>query len=483
MEGIPGENESQSGVFVTVMRRGLLKEHSSILNAVLHLLDWAGIIFAAWLAHRLYLGNSSLPAAYGVVIGIVVLLSALLFPRFNLYEAWRGASLFDEVRAMTLAWALVLSLLFAFAFTTKMGIQFSRGWIGIWSVLGWSALVCGRLLLRVGLRWLRSHGYNQRRIVIVGTEGLGEELAERLLISPWIGLQVTGFFNVGGGAPQPGVPVLGGLPDVADYVAKARIDQVWIALPLKDQDKVESLLHELRHSVVDIRFVPDIFGFRLLNHSVTEVAGFPVMNLSATPMVGVNRLVKAVEDRLLALLILLMISPLMLLIALGVKLSSPGPVLFKQGRLGWDGQPFKVYKFRSMVVHQETGGQLTQASRGDARVTPFGAFLRRSSLDELPQFFNVLQGTMSIVGPRPHAISHNEQYKELIDDYMQRHKVKPGITGWAQINGWRGETDTLEKMSKRVEYDLYYIENWSLWFDLRIILLTVFKGFINKNAY
>jgi len=466
-----------------VIRRGLLKEYSSMLNAVLHALDWTGIVFAAWAAHRLYLGNWGLPAAYNVVIGIVVLLAALLFPRFNLYQAWRGASLFDEVRAMTLAWALVLFLLFAFAFTTKMGIQFSRGWIGVWSLLGWVVLISGRILLRVGLRWLRSHGYNQRRIVIVGGEGLGEEVARRLLVSPWIGLQVVGFFNASPGVPQPGVPVLGGLLDVADYVAKERIDQVWIALPLKEQDKVESLLYALRHSAVDIRFVPDIFGFRLLNHSVTEVAGFPVMNLSITPMVGVNRLVKALEDRLLALLILLLISPLMLLIALGVKLTSPGPVLFKQKRLGWDGQPFKVYKFRSMVVHQEEGGQLTQASKGDARATPFGAFLRRTSLDELPQFFNVLRGTMSIVGPRPHAIEHNEQYKDLVDDYMLRHKVKPGITGWAQVNGWRGETDTLEKMRKRVEYDLYYIENWSLWFDLRIILLTVFKGFINKNAY
>lgn len=455
-----------------------------MLNAALHAFDWSGIVLAAWAAHSLYLGNWGLPAAYSVVIGIVVLLAALLFPRFNLYQAWRGASIFDEVRAVTLAWALVLFLLFAFAFTTKMGVQFSRGWIGVWSLLGWGTLVSGRVFLRVALRWLRSHGFNQRRIVIVGAEGLGEEVARRLLASPWIGLQVAGFFNASPAThAEPGVPILGGLPDVVGYVEEERIDQVWIALPLKEQDKVESLLHELRHSVVDIRFIPDIFGFRLLNHSVTEVAGFPVMNLSITPMVGVNRLVKALEDRVLASLILLLISPLLLLIALGVKFSSPGPVLFQQKRLGWDGQPFMVYKFRSMVIHQEGGGQLTQASKGDARITPFGAFLRRTSLDELPQFFNVLQGTMSIVGPRPHAIEHNEQYKELVDDYMLRHKVKPGITGWAQINGWRGETDTLEKMRKRVEYDLYYIENWSLWFDLRIILLTVFKGFINKNAY
>jgi putative colanic acid biosynthesis UDP-glucose lipid carrier transferase len=464
--------------------RGILKEHATVLNALLHVSDWGAIAIAAWAAHLFYLGNWGLPAAYGVVIGIVVLLAALLFPRFNLYQAWRGASIFDEVRAITLAWALVLFLLFTFAFTTKMGIHFSRGWIGIWALLGWGVLVSCRVFLRVALRWLRSHGFNQRRIVIVGTEGLGEEVARRLLVSPWIGLQVAGFFNVGAAAHiEPGVPILGGLPDVAGYVEEERIDQVWIALPLKEQDKVESLLHALRHSAVDIRFIPDIFGFRLLNHSVTEVAGFPVMNLSVTPMVGVNRLVKALEDRVLASLILLLISPLMLLIALGVKFSSPGPVLFRQKRLGWDGQSFMVYKFRSMVVHHEGGGQLTQAFKGDSRVTPFGAFLRRTSLDELPQFFNVLQGTMSIVGPRPHAIEHNEQYKDLVDDYMLRHKVKPGITGWAQINGWRGETDTLEKMRKRVEYDLYYIENWSLWFDLRIILLTVFKGFTNKNAY
>ncbi len=269
--------------------RGLLKEHSSALNAALHVLDWAGIVFSAWIAHRVYLDGWSLSPSYFIVVGVVLLLSALLFPRFNLYQAWRGASLFDEVKAVTLAWALVLFLLFTFAFTTKMGINFSRGWIGTWASLGWIALISGRIFLRVGLRWLRSHGFNQRRIVIVGGEGLGEELAKRLQASSWIGLQVEGFFSACQDHPEPGVPILGGLPDVAAYVEEERIDQVWIALPIREQDKVESLLHALRHSAVDIRFIPDIFGFRLLNHSVTEVAGFPVMNLSVTPMVGVNR--------------------------------------------------------------------------------------------------------------------------------------------------------------------------------------------------
>ena len=168
---------------------------------------------------------------------------------------------------------------------------------------------------------------------------------------------------------------------------------------------------------------------------------------------------------------------------MAVKISSPGPIFFKQMRHGWDGKPIKVYKFRTMVVHDEEEGRVSQAGQGDTRITRLGAFLRRTSLDELPQFFNVLQGRMSIVGPRPHALIHNEEYKEQIDAYMLRHKVKPGITGWAQINGWRGETDTLEKMKKRIEYDLYYIEHWSLWFDLKIILLTLLKGFVHKNAY
>jgi putative colanic acid biosynthesis UDP-glucose lipid carrier transferase len=200
-------------------------------------------------------------------------------------------------------------------------------------------------------------------------------------------------------------------------------------------------------------------------------------------MEGFNRYIKAFEDRVLAFFILILISPLLAVIAIGVKLTSPGPVLFKQLRHGWDGKPIKVYKFRTMVLHAEENGRVTQARKNDDRITPFGAFLRRTSLDELPQFFNVLQGRMSIVGPRPHAIAHNDEYKDQIDEYMLRHKVKPGITGWAQVNGWRGETDTLEKMQKRIEYDLYYIDHWSLWFDIKIIVLTLFKGFVGNNAY
>ena len=260
-------------------------------------------------------------------------------------------------------------------------------------------------------------------------------------------------------------------------------DEVWIALPLKSEKRVNQVLDRLKNSTITIRYIPDIFGFRLLNHSVSEVAGIPVINISSTPMVGIHRFIKAIEDRFIALVIILLISPLLLLISLFIKFTSTGPILFKQMRHGWDGKQIKIYKFRTMLVHSEDNGAVTQAKINDVRITKLGAFLRKTSLDELPQFFNVLQGRMSIVGPRPHAVEHNDYYKEHIDSYMKRHKVKPGITGWAQINGFRGETDTLDKMKKRVEYDLFYIENWSVWFDLKIIIKTIFHGFVDKNAY
>ena len=238
----------------------------------------------------------------------------------------------------------------------------------------------------------------------------------------------------------------------------------------------------LRFSYANIRLVPDWFSLKLLNHGVSEAVGIPMLDLSYSPVAGSVRLTKAIEDLVLGAIIFMLISPLLVFIAIAVKATSPGPVLFKQKRHGWNGEVINVYKFRSMFVH-ENKGAVAQATRSDARVTPLGSFLRRSSLDELPQFFNVLQGRMSIVGPRPHAVEHNDYYKELVPRYMLRHKVKPGITGWAQINGFRGETDTLEKMEKRVEYDLYYIEHMSVWLDLKIIALTLFKGFRHQNAY
>ena len=464
--------------------RGILKEHAGVLNAALHVVDWLAIILASWLAFGFYLGWSGMPESYWLVVFVTWLLAVTLFPRFAVYQAWRGASIIDELGTISLAWGAVLLGLMFLAFSTKTGATYSRGWLGLWAVSGWVLLVASRIMLRLLLHWARRSGFNQRRVVIVGEAELGGDVTKRIQSSPWMGLKIVGFFSDANSQHQdlPTGLRQGKLADVASFVAEGEVDQVWIALPLRDEELLRGLLHELRYSTVDIRFVPDLFGLRLLNHSVMDVAGLPVINLSVSPMTGISRWVKAIEDWLLALIILVLVSPLLLLIAIAVKVTSHGPVLFKQQRYGWEGKLITVYKFRSMVLHHEEGEAVTQAQKNDSRITKLGAFLRRTSLDELPQFYNVLQGRMSIVGPRPHAVAHNEHYKSLIDDYMKRHKVKPGITGWAQINGWRGETETVDKMEKRVEYDLFYIENWSLWFDLKIIFLTVFVGLSGENA-
>lgn len=386
----------------------------------------------------------------------------------------------EEARSILIAWAAVLFCLFGFTFLTKSGADFSRGWISYWAILGWVFLLGGRISLRLVLRSIRRWGFNQRQIVMAGDYALSQEVAERLLHSPWAGLQVIGVFgdHLVQQASKERMPLLGSIDDLETFVNERDIDQVWITLPLKAEDTVKKIMFLLRHSTVDIRWVPDISSFRLINHSVSEIAGMPVLSLSTSPMVGISRLLKALEDRLLSALILILVSPLMAVLSAGVKLSSPGPIFYRQERVGWNGKPFLMLKFRSMPVDAEKNGVQWGGAR-NKEATKFGAFLRRTSLDELPQFINVLKGEMSIVGPRPERPMFVEKFKDEIPDYMKKHLVKAGITGWAQINGWRGDTD----LSKRIEYDLYYIEHWSLWFDLRVILLTVFKGFINRNAY
>ena len=257
---------------------------------------------------------------------------------------------------------------------------------------------------------------------------------------------------------------------------------VYLALPLRAEERLRQVVETLQDTTASVYFVPDVFTFSLLTAGFTDLRGIPLISLWETPFFGISGWVKRLEDLVLASLILLSVSPIMLLIALGVKLSSPGPIIFKQRRYGLDGHEIVVYKFRTMKVCED-GAQVPQATQNDQRVTALGRFLRRTSLDELPQFFNVLQGTMSIVGPRPHAVAHNEYYRRLIPGYMLRHKVRPGLTGWAQVNGWRGETETLDKMEKRVEFDLDYLRRWSLGFDLKIIWLTVWRSLTDSQAY
>ena len=276
--------------------------------------------------------------------------------------------------------------------------------------------------------------------------------------------------------------LLGRLAALAPYVHEHGIKEVYITLPLGSQPRILQLLESVQGTTASIFFVPDVFGISIIQGRLQDMNGIPVVGICETPFTGTNELVKRISDIVLASVILVLISPILLALAIGVKLSSPGPVIFKQRRNGLDGEEIIVYKFRSMRA-MDNGAVVKQAQRGDPRITPFGAFIRKTSLDELPQFINVLQGRMSIVGPRPHAVAHNEEYRKLIKAYMVRHKVKPGITGWAQVNGLRGETETIEKMQQRVEYDLEYLRNWTLGLDLQIIVRTVRVMLFDRNAY
>jgi len=282
--------------------------------------------------------------------------------------------------------------------------------------------------------------------------------------------------------PDASTRILGGLKDVAPHADEHGVKEIYITLPLGSQPRIVELLEQVQGTTASIYFVPDVFGISIIQGRLEDMNGVPVVGICETPFQGTNELVKRISDVLISSLIVALISPLLIAIAIGVKLSSPGPVIFRQRRNGLDGGEIIVYKFRTMRA-QDDGAVVPQATKNDPRVTRFGAFLRRTSLDELPQFFNVLQGSMSIVGPRPHAVAHNEEYKRIIKAYMVRHKVKPGITGWAQVNGQRGETDTIEKMRARVEYDLEYLRNWSIGLDLRIIAGTVRLLFFDRHAY
>ena len=312
---------------------------------------------------------------------------------------------------------------------------------------------------------------------------MSQQVADRLC-NPQMDLKFRGYFASRAAIPdtQPYLPLIGYLDELPDFVRRARIDVVYVTLPLSEDKAISDLIMALQDTTACVYFVPNLMMLNLMQARVHNLDGLPVIAVWEIPFSKVQSLIKRGIDFAIAALITLAISPLLVVIALAVKLSSPGPILFKQQRYGLNGDKIVVYKFRSMKV-MEDGAQVTQATQGDSRVTQVGAFLRRTSLDELPQFINVLQGRMSLVGPRPHAVAHNEYYRQLIQGYMLRHKVKPGITGWAQINGYRGETETLDKMEKRVEYDIHYLKHWSLWLDIQIILRTALVFFDHQNAY
>jgi len=404
----------------------------------------------------------------------------------GVYHSWRGRSLFASAKLIFNAWLIVWAILIIIAFWYKDSENFSRLAVTLWAIITPIFLIGYRIILRIILAKYRMQGKNTKSIAIIGAGKVGQHIADTIQKNPWLGYRVCAFYDDNTelhGTKINGISVKGSTHQIAQEVNQNKYNEIYICLPLRAEHKIKQILNELTDTTSVVKFVPDLFTFDLMYAKSSELNGIPVFSVYDTPLSSTsNQIFKRVEDITLSTIILILISPIMLILAIGVKISSPGPILFKQRRYGLNGKEIMVYKFRSMTT-QDNGAVIKQATQNDPRVTPFGAFIRRTSLDELPQFINVLQGKMSIVGPRPHAVAHNEEYRKLVPKYMQRHLVKPGITGWAQINGWRGETDTLEKMEKRVEYDLHYINNWSLWLDIKIIFLTIFKGFINKNAY
>lgn len=466
-------------------------DYPLVAGALYTAADLAAVGLAAVVASFIIGGDLSMTLPQKLVAVISLFLTRIWFSQIGLYHSWRGRSLIEHVGALTLAWTAVIMSVVLFAFFLDEAGHVNRDWIGVWFLIGWVLICTARSAATLGLREVRKRGWNHKRVLVVGNDSWKNTVVRRLNNAIDYGLDVVAVLSASQdewGTDLDGVPVVGGPEVIPSVLAEEQIDEVWICAGSEADSQldgsVDKVLRLLRHNTVTQRIIPCVESAPWMQKPVVDILGLPVVNVSVSPMRNVvNRAIKAVEDRVVAALILLIASPVMLATALAIKLTSRGPVLFKQMRHGWDGQPIEIYKFRTMVVHDEESGQVTQARKGDPRVTPLGNFLRRTSLDELPQFINALQGRMSIVGPRPHAIEHNQFYMHKIDAYMQRHKVKPGITGWAQINGLRGETGTVEKMRKRVEYDFYYIDNWSVWFDLRIILLTVVRGFFHPNAY
>lgn len=454
---------------------------TTTFGIILRISDPLILVCSALAAYRLQFGDLHLSVNYWRLIAITMLLSLLVLGTSALYSSWRGRSLLAEVAQLLLRWLLIFGALFAYVAAIQVADTQATLWVQKWFWLSASAVLLSRLLVRSAAAWARARGSDLRTAVLVGATPDTQKIIDTLRENSWAGITIRGWFSTRADRCiiEGPTKLLGTLDDLGSYVESNAINQVWIALPMRDEANITLILSQLQHSTVDVKLVPDMCGIQLLNHSVEQLAGLSVINLQQTPLQGNARLLKALEDRILAALILLLISPVMLAISIAVKMSSPGPVFYRQERMSWNNKTFQMLKFRSMPIDAEKSSGAVWARAGENRATRVGAFLRRTSLDELPQFLNVLRGEMSIVGPRPERPVFVHQFKHEIPAYMKKHMVKAGITGWAQINGWRGSTD----LNKRIEADLFYIENWSFWFDMKIVMLTIFKGFVHRNAY
>jgi putative colanic acid biosynthesis UDP-glucose lipid carrier transferase len=470
--------------------------HRSLGDIAYRLIDAAAILGAA-LAAEQFTGEGTLPNL--AVIGAATLLVHLVAIEVSgLYRSWRGSRLSSELWCVLINWIYTAPAVLGIGLVTKYNAQFSYATKLVWLTLTPAAIASGRIMLRMVLRSLRRRGFNTRRFAICGVNKLGAQLAQNIQNSPELGLEFAGFFDdrpdrrtgedplQRSGRPAKTPPAspqrTGTLRKLVEAAKTGDVDIVFITFPMRAEQRIRNYLAELSDTTASVYIVPDFFVFQMLHARWNQIDGLPVVSVFETPISGIDGVLKRGFDLLIATAALILLSPVMLACLFAIRLTSPGPIFFRQKRYGLSGEEIRVWKFRTMRVCED-GPAVTQASKHDDRITPVGRFLRKTSLDELPQLFNVIAGTMSLVGPRPHATAHNEQYRSLIDGYMLRHKVKPGITGLAQVNGWRGETETLEKMERRVEFDHRYIREWSLWMDVKILFKTALVVLRQKNAY
>jgi len=409
----------------------------------------------------------------------------VLFPMFGVYSSWRGRSMLRMIGQVSLGWLIVQGCSLILMFSLHRSDFISRLWFAYWTGITGGSLIVVRLAVHAVLAHMRHAGMNLRHVAVVGCGANCQGVIRAIEASPESGFRAIGGFDL---KPMrsdscDGVPLYRDFDRFVSFVRANDIKEVWLTLPLSEERTISRVVYAFREDLVNVRFMPDVRSVALFDSGMTDLLGMPAINLVASPLSAHAVLQKEMFDRVFAACALFVLSPLMLAIAFAVKCSSRGPVFFTQKRKGADGRIFRIYKFRSMRVHTEESGVVRQATKRDSRITRVGAILRRTSLDELPQFINVLRGDMSVVGPRPHAIEHDELYQKVVNGYIHRYRIKPGITGWAQINGFRGETDHIEKMQSRVEHDLYYLRNWSFGLDMRIVVATVFKGFVHSNAY
>ncbi|MCA9215832.1 MAG: undecaprenyl-phosphate glucose phosphotransferase [Planctomycetales bacterium] len=457
----------------------------SLRDLAYRIVDTCGIVSGLYLA--IVVESEAMAELHVVACLAAVIIYYLMSELTGMYRNWRGVSLERELFCAIVTWTATVPTMLAVSVMTKYALWVDRSLVLIWTLATMIIVAFARIALRIIHCYLRVHGWNTKGFAIVGVTDLGIDLADKIQKSAEMGLRLVGFYDDREDYRLPDIPdahgrKIGSIDQLVEDARDGRVSMIYITFPMRAEERINEVLSALGDTTASVYIVPDFFVFELLHSRWTNIGGLPAVSVFENPFYGAGGIAKRMFDVALASMILAAVSLPMVVISILVKFSSPGPIFFRQKRYGLDGREILVWKFRSMKV-QENGASVKQATKNDPRTTKLGAFLRRTSLDELPQLFNVLEGSMSLVGPRPHANVHNEEYRSLIQGYMLRHKVKPGITGLAQVSGWRGETDTLEKMEKRVECDHRYIREWSLFMDLKILFRTVFVVFSRQNAY